>query len=532
MKKIFLSISILLGTPFVADNWATAQIQRDPMVTATLNIYNDELRNDPSNYQVLFRRAFLYYGQNQYNQALTDISKAISLIPKSDSDLLSQSYNLRANIYLMSDQNQLALEDLKQSLSLDPSNYATLYQVANTEYLLGNYVEAKNCYKKLQRLQNRSLESLIGLARVAIKENNLGLANEYADEAVALYPSNSEAYIRRASVRRQLGNMTGAVDDLILAIAVDKNSSNAIAEIVNISNEDYNAVISALSSAISQAPQNGVYLYIRANIQQAHYHYLPAIADYKDILNRNLYTYHGIHASLAECYYALTRYKEALDEINYAIGQTENNASYIVVRSKIRLAMGNDIAAMESAILALDKNPELNSALVQKGLAAISQRRYNDASDYIGEAVVNAPDDSKLLILRGWILDNEMHRKAEAMSFYQRAIEASISPSSIASLKGFALLLEGNADEARKWLEDALYLSPIDVDGRLHYLAACLYAQLGDEDKALVMMETALQRGYANLYDWKDNDFANINISPLRGTGRFEDLLSKYAFLF
>ncbi|MDE5968531.1 MAG: tetratricopeptide repeat protein, partial [Muribaculaceae bacterium] len=237
----------------------TAQSVQTQVSNAVLKVYDDELRQNPDNFNVLFRRAFHFYGQNQYNRALADIDRAIQLIPAKDSDLLMQAYSLRANIYLMTDKPQLALPDLDKASQLDPSSYTLLYQKANTEFLLGNYTAAKEDYKALQRRHNRSLEALIGQARVAVKENNLGLANELVDEAVAMYPSSSEAYTRRASVRRMLGNNVGAVDDLVMAIAVDKDNKKALRDIVEMSHVDYNAVITSLSSAINQAPDNGLY---------------------------------------------------------------------------------------------------------------------------------------------------------------------------------------------------------------------------------------------------------------------------------
>lgn len=534
MKHIFRSIAALallstLCSPCSLN--AQTSPRADKITSAVMDVYNDELKTDPDNYNVLFRRAHLFYGAGQYNQALVDIDRAIPLIPKSDSDLLCQAYSLRANIYLMTDRYEEALADLDAAYSLDPTSYTLLYQKANTEYLIGRYADAKEDYRRLQRRHNRSLEALIGLARVAVKENNLGLANEYVDEAVALYPAEAEAYIRRASVRQLLGNMTGAVDDLILALAVDKNSSHAISEIVKISHIDYNAVISSLSSAISQAPDVGIYIYIRASIEQAHYHYVPAINDFNSIINRNLYNFPGLHASLAECYYALEDYDKAISEINYAIGSTADNAPFYVTLSKIRLATGNDMNAMEAAMMACDKDPQSNAALIQKGLCAEAQRKFNDASDYIGEAILNQPEDPRLLIIRGSILQHDLNRPSEAKAFYQRATEATDYPASINSLKGFALLALNDIEGAKQWVEQAIE-SQVDVDGRHHFLAACLYSQIGETDMALSMAAAALERGYANLYDWRHDETANINIAPLRKDPRFEELLTRYAHLF
>lgn len=498
------------------------------MTKAVLDVYNQELAENPEDYNVLFRRAHLYYGQNQYLRALSDIDDAIRHTPQSDKDMLSQEYSLRANIYLMSEDIEKALSDITKAYECDPTSYSLLYQKANIEYQLGNYTAAKEDFRRLQRQHNRSLESLIGLARVAVKENNLGLANEYVDQAVAMYPAESEAYIRRASVRGLLGNNTGAVDDLLLALSIDRNNSKAISEIVKMSNSDYNAVISGLSNAISQAPEVGMFYYIRAIIAQAHYRYAAAISDFNTIIDKKLYNYHGIHGSLAECYYALCDYKKALDEINYAIGSTSDNAGYYITSSKIHLAMGDNIAATEVALLASSKAPGSNKAIIQKGLCYIATRQFDEASNCFGEAVINDAEEPSNYIIRGWILSKDMKRNDEGSTFLTRATELNYEESDIRSLKGFALLALGLDEDARKWADGTVPNLANDVDGSAHYLAACLYSQLGDQDKAIEMMEQSLLKGYSNIYNWRKENTANINVSPLRSDARFDNLLQKY----
>ncbi len=53
---------------------------------------------------------------------------------------------------------------------------------ADIEVELGNYTAAKEDYTKLQRLNSRSQEALFGLAKVAAKESNYGLASEYMEK--------------------------------------------------------------------------------------------------------------------------------------------------------------------------------------------------------------------------------------------------------------------------------------------------------------------------------------------------------------
>lgn len=527
ISKLLFSSAMLLAPGLI-----NAQSDQSKQVTdAVEKVYNEELQEDAHNYNVYFRRAHLYYGQNRYMRALSDIDNAIKYTPADDRDLLSQEYALRANIYIMTSRTDEALADITKALEYDPASYTLLYQKANLEYELGNYTAAKEDFQRLNRMRNRSLESLIGLARVAVKENNLGLANEYVDEAVTLYPANGEAYLRRASVRQLMGNNNGAVDDMILAIAVDKNSSKAISGIVEMSNNDYNAVISGLSNAISQAPEVGIYYYLRAMIAQAHYHYAAAITDYNTIIEKNLYNYHGIHAKLAECYLALCEYTQALDQINIALGSARNGAYYIT-SSRIYLAMGNNEMAKLYAERALTMLPDNQNALTQMALSNLAAGEAALASNEFGELIINAPNAPVNYIIRAWIIGDKLDQQADAIGFLTRCAALDFDDTDYHSHLGFALNLMGQNDRAKEWIDNLLASSPTDIDGRIHYLAASLYSHLGDNEKAFGCMQQALERGYANLYDWRVYDIANLSVAPLRADPRFDTMLDNYSYLF
>lgn len=534
MKRFILSIfssALLLSNTMSA---LPADPQQKEIIDAVMAVYDDELRTDPTNYEVWFRRANLFYGNDQYSRALSDIDNAIKYTPATDSDLLAQEYSLRANIYIMLDRYADALPDLAEALKHDPASYATIYQKANVELQLGKYQEAKDDYRKLGRMQNRSLESLIGLSQVAIRENNFGLANEYIDRAVNLFPNEPDIYLRRADIRNQLGNNVGAVEDMIMALSLDSRSTRAIRSITSMANRDYNSVISGLSRAITQAPDNGMFYYIRASIEQAHYHYVAAINDFNTIIERNLYNYAGLYASLAECYYHLCNFPEALDNINYAIGSGGAEADYYVILSKVRLAMGDNEAALAAAERAIETEgnaPSIQS-LKQKAECMVAYGKYAEASALYGEAIVENPESPSNYIIRAWIMINHQNKKGDAMTFLRRAVDLDFDASDINSLKGFALILLGNDSDAYKWITEIMAANPVDVDGHINYLASCLYSRLGDDEKALDCMTRSLDKGYGNLYDWTVDSTANINVAPLRENPEFAPLLKSYDYLF
>lgn len=529
MKIIKRTLIALCLSGCVLTGFAQKDTQNS-MTNAVLKVYQEELAENPQNYNVYFRRAHLYYGLNQYLRALSDVDNALKYTPDTDKDMLILEYALRSNIYQMLDRKEEALADITKTCELDPGSYTYLYQKANLEYQVGNYEAAKNDYKKMQRMQNRSLESLVGLARVAVKENNLGLANEYLDQAVAMYPAEGEAYLRRASVRSLMGNNNGAVDDLLIALSLDKNTGKPFNEIVKMGNTDYNAVITGLSNAMTKAPDSAIFYLLRAVIAQTHFHFSSAIADYNTLIDRKLYDSPTIHGGLAECYYALCEYDKAMREINIAIGTSADNATYYVTRSKIRLAMGDDQVAMESAESALRQTPENISALLQKANCAIKMGKYEMASNVYGEIIVSKPNETYAYLVRGWLLKNYLNKAGDANTFFARAADIEVSGYEMRTLHPFALQALGQNKEACEWTKKALETK--DVDGYAHYLGACLYAQAGEINDAFDALNTAFTLGFDDLNMLRNENTANLNVAPLRSDPRFEDMLTKYSYLF
>ncbi|MCM1450521.1 MAG: tetratricopeptide repeat protein [Clostridiales bacterium] len=526
IKYILVAAALSCGLVSVAQSQSV-----NPITKAMMEVYQQELDADPQNYEVYFRRASEYYNLSQYLRALDDVNAAIKYTPVTDTDLLFQEYTLRANIYTMTDRKEDALLDLDQACRLDKTSTTALYLKANLEYELGKYTEAKADFNQLQRMDPRNLESLFGLAKVAVKENNLGLATEYADRAIALEPSNSVAYLQRASVRQLMGNNTGAVDDLILAISIDKDNSVALARLVAMSNSDYNAVITGLTSAIQQAPSVGMFIYLRAVIAMNHCRYKAAIDDFHTIIDENLYNYHGIYASLSECYLGLGKYQEALTEINQALSMTTDNGAYYITRAKIRRAMEDYDRALESATTALDKLPGSPVALVEKGLCYESLSKYNDASSLFGEAIMDEPDNALTYLIRARVLESNLKETGAARNLCQRVLDLDFPDNNIKSYKGFAMIILGRKADAISWIE-SIVNNNTDVDGSLNYYAACLYAQLNNKMKAYEHMERALENGYASYYNWTLENSSNVSVEPLRKEKRFIELLQQYNYLF
>lgn len=552
MKK-FLTAAVVAAS--ISSMAAQSQQSIDnPMTQAMLDVYAKELEANPKDADIYFRRANEYYKFNQYLRALADVDKTLEYAPAGNRDLKFQAYMLRADIYQMLDKHREALADFSEALKLDPTSFMALYQKANEEYALGDYSAAKADYTRLRATNPRSVEALTGLARVAVKENDLGRASEYMDGAVEMMSADSDIYIRRASVRRMQGNNTGAVEDLLMAISID-NNTRAFQELIDMANVDYPAVISAISTSISYAPQQGMLYYIRGFIAQAHDHYASALADYRKLIDQNMYEYAGLYNSMAQCQLALCRYPQAIDNIDHAISMDGGkNGEFYATKARILYAQGKNSEAMDALKQASLRGYSSTNMDELQALVDYAAGDFEKANDIYAAMIVDHPEVMRNYIYRAWVLADGLKQPANAQTLYNRVVsmtadsdngEKATSPlSAVQSYRGFALLFSGDRQGALDWAK-GLYSDYRDTDGYLNFVLACLYAQASVADpsisssekydltaSAIKSLERALQLGYGNLYEITKADTGRVSLAPLRNDSHFNALIARYAHLF
>lgn len=499
-----------------------------------MRTYDEMLRENYKDYEVLYRRANEFYHHQEYLKALDDLDSALKYAPATDEEMLFPIYALRSATYWQLKRYTQSLTEINKALEIDPTNAAALNMQGDLLVELKRFPEAREVYSRLLRINPRSREALFGLAKVAAKEQNYGLATDYAERAVALTPTQSDVYVNRARIKAMINDYNGAVDDLILALATDASDPDALPLLVDMANSNYAAVMAGLSNAIRTAPRQPLYYFLRASIAAVHFHYPAAITDFKYIIDNNLYTYAGLYASLAECYYALGDYDTALDNADMAVShydEEDDVTHYYTVRARVLRAMGQFDKAIAAVDRALEFNADSQEALTEKALILTSQKNGEEASALLGEVVMSEPYDPMPYLQRAWVLNDFLNQPKSAKGFYQRVLDLELDHSEqVGSMLGFAYLFNGQTAKGIEWM-DACLAEP-DYDGRIHYFGACFYAWAGRTDKALDCMEQALKSGYANYHNWTANDDARINVAPLRDTARFGELMKEYASIF
>lgn len=531
--KIKSFVALLIGI-VVCPLFANAQLSNSDaemqrkINDAVMNVYKEELEKNPNDYATLFSRANQYFINGEYLKALDDVTQALKYTTVDDRATLYDEYMLRAKIYNIRHDVDAAIADLKEANKLDPANMSGVLMLGDLSLEKGDTETAKFCYQELLRTNSIDYNALAGMAKVSVFEKNYGKASEYANKAVELYPAEENVYLNRADVLVMMNDYKGAAQDIISALSVSKNTADALNRLVDMSDTNYDAVIQALSNSIDKAPKVGMFYYIRSMVAMRHNHYGDALKDLNSIIAGNLYNYHGIYYDAAVANFNLGHYKDALSRVNSAIAMYATNTKYYVLKSQVLTRLENLSEANAAIVKATNVNANDIDALRQKALLSIQAGKYRDALSAINEAILNNPTIPENLLLRAWIEKNFLKSDNAARSDFSKMLTLG---GDLSSLRGLALHGMGKDLEAKAWADEMVHNSQI-AGGECYYVAAIVYAQCGDTDKALDMLESALANGYASYYNIADYASSFDNIAPVRTSERFATIMTQYKSAF
>lgn len=189
----------------------------------------------------------------------------------------------------------------------------------------------------------------------------------------------------------------------------------------------------------SQSPQTAAALYERGRFYMAEENWYSAVESFLECLRANPVHAEGT-AALAECYYELAEFDEALNWVRKARALSRNNMSLANLEVFTLIALGQLDAASTLVNEVLSREPYNREALFAAGELDIARNRPSQALLRYREAVRRYPDDRRLLI----------------------------------SLALVTLSL-GDGETALNYINSALVQHPDDY--RVFYYAAYIYAQ-------------------------------------------------------
>jgi adenylate cyclase len=180
---------------------------------------------------------------------------------------------------------------------------------------------------------------------------------------------------------------------------------------------------------------------------------------------------------------------------------------------------------------ALELDPNLYEAHYFYGRTLYALGRLEDAAERFARAHEARPDEYQAAVLRTRML-RALGREAEAREAERHGLEIierhlEIHPDDVRAIYMGAgcLVTLGDHGRARGWLERALAAG--EGEHWVLYNVACVYARLGDLERALDLLEGDEQIGRGGLVQrtWIAND---SDLMSLHGHPRFEKLLARW----
>ena len=224
-----------------------------------------KIRKNPTNSDLFFQRATLYFKNHQIDDAINDLDIAIKL-----DSTIAKYYIILANYELLKGRSEKVKTTLEKCIRIFPENTKALLMLAKLHLYVKQYKESNNYLKKILRIDKYNPEAYY-IRGLIYKENldtvkaieNIQIAVEYEPEYYDAYillgllfsaKSDNIAVDYYNNAIEILPKSIEAHYNLALYYQENNNADKAI--------EKYNYIISEIDSSISNIYFNLGYVYL------------------------------------------------------------------------------------------------------------------------------------------------------------------------------------------------------------------------------------------------------------------------------
>lgn len=474
-----------------------------------------------------YNLAYAYYSTNQYDSALVAMNNSIRF-----SSIRSEPYNLKGLIYFNAAQYDSARFYYLQSLSENPDNY-------NTNYNLGLWYDVT--------------------AEVNNNDAYLDTANYYYRAANEIDPWNEEPYLALIINNSKMGKLDSAI--YFNRIALDNlpenpTLSSALGWLYNQINEPTKA-IQAFKKGLDYNPGDPLLNYRLAktysSLDSLEFAIGPAkMAIRADSQNADYYEL------LSDIYARLSNYNEGINLMKQASGQLPGNARIWHMLANFYFMNEDYVAAIEpftisakidsqsfrwyNVGLAYEHTSEINTANKYYWKALIFENPYEEAISNLYYYYLNKGENdsawSVLTIALGQYPDDLGYNfwaaryhtfiarsPSVAQVYYDRILKETIELDHI-FYETIALHygIKNDIKASERYFKLALQQAPDSLHGNIYYNQACSYSLNSMTSQALKALKLAFVNGYT---DWSNLD-VDKDLDAIRNEKKFKKLVDDY----
>ncbi len=215
-------------------------------------------------YNHYFNAQKLLYFQKP-DSALKELNQLEELQPE-----WPRTYTLRSEAYSMMGDYQAALEDVNKALSLIPDNPQKQAELLTSRAFFRQKTldleGAERDYKEASRVAPKYVSAFLGLGNLYFQQKRYDQAIEAYDQAIVVRPHFTDALFNRAIVKYIQGNFSGAIDDCDVVLKKDYKYDAALnfRAVLKMQLNFYKGAIRDLNRALELNPLAAPYYYNRS----------------------------------------------------------------------------------------------------------------------------------------------------------------------------------------------------------------------------------------------------------------------------
>jgi tetratricopeptide (TPR) repeat protein len=256
-----------------------SQFAPDPEIAAL----SERLAQSPDNDSLYYRRAAAYYALNGYDEALSDVAKAIRL-----DSMKAPYYHLMADIlldYARPNDSRRAIEVLKKASTVFPDDIHTLLKLSEFQLIVKQHSEALSAISRILQKDPQNAEAYYMTGRIALDMGDTLRSTSSLQRAVQINPDHSDAWM------------------FLGRIYTNQNNPKAI--------QCFDNVLAIDSTSLEAREYKGVFYKRKGAFNQA-------FTVYRDIIKRNP-DYSNAFFDMAMIYLELDSLDQAYDHFDVAI---------------------------------------------------------------------------------------------------------------------------------------------------------------------------------------------------------------------
>ncbi len=497
------------------------EAMQEEKVDEAIDFFNKDLQENPKNGYSFSWIALLRYGNEEFGKALTAADQAVKYLPKKDTEYVVFAYSTRAAVYLSLEDTIKALNDFNTAIKISPDDESLYAKRGQIYYEQQKYDQSDADYHKMTVLNPGEVMGYMGLGRNALRQHRIDDAIAQFNYVVKLDDQYPSGYSFRAEAELEKEMWNEATNDFISALQCEWNEKT-IFHMMELKEPAFTLMVSKLKIQAAKAPNEGTWPYLAGLMYEQCSNYKKAMELYMEANRKDASP--AIYRRIADCYYELGAYDEALSNINLSLNMDSTDLSNMARKANIYYEMGNPKAAILEWDKVLAAQPEYSFGYYQRGWFKELDGNLEGAIEDFSMAIVLEPEDSYAYVSRGDVYLKQ-GKKELAEADFKKVIEIEDSPEKYSCVH-YAYQSLGQKDKAIAAM-DSIIARDEDRAGN-YYDAACLYSRMKDKENALRCLEKSLELGFVR-FAHIERDF---DMDFIRNTEEFKSLIQKYKSVY